>query len=303
MKIQSINYTNIFLVLLLFLISCQKKSPLGSKANPLKMYFVPSVETGKILSDGKRIAEMLHEETGFYFHIAVPVSYAAVIEAMGTNEADIAWLPPFAYILANELYDAQVGLTTIRNGLQKYRGQFLARADSRIDSLQEIEGKIVAYTDAASTSGYIYPSAILKEKGIYPAKTFFAGGHPQAIIAVYQGTADVACTFWSPKRGDEIHDARMHVLNTYPDVVEKVKIFAYTDWIPNDTVTFTKNLSNEIKQKIVTGLIEIAQTDKGKNIFQKNYDIDGFVPARDADYDIVRNTLKNLNVSTERFIK
>lgn len=302
MKLKSFHLSILF-TLLLFFTSCQNQAPLGSKRNPIKMYFVPSVEAGKILSDGEKITEMLQQETGYYFHVAVPISYAAVIEALGTNEADIVWLPPFAYILANKLYDAQVGLTTIRNGLEKYRGQFLARADSGIDSLKDVEGKTVAYTDAASTSGYIYPSAILKEKGISPAKTFFAGGHPQAIISVYQGTADVACTFWSPKRGNEIHDARMHVLNTYPDVTEKIKIFAFSDWIPNDTVTFNKNLAPEIKQNIISALIKIVRTEKGKKIFKDTYDIDGFVTSEDSDYDIVRNALESLNLNATKFIK
>lgn len=297
-----IQFLLLFTTLVLF-IGCQNQTRLGTKTNPIKMYFVPSVETGKILSDGETITKLLHAETGYFFEVAVPISYGAVIEALGTDEADIVWLPPFAYILANKLYDAQVGLTTIRNGLKQYRGQFLARADSKIDSLSDVKGKTVAYTDAASTSGYIYPSAILKQKGISPAKTFFAGGHPQAIISVYQGTADVACTFWSPKRGEEIHDARMHVQDTYPDVVDKIKIFAFSDWIPNDTVTFNKNLPKKIQKNIMDALIKIVHTKAGKKIFKDTYDIDGFIKSEDSDYDIVRNKLETLHLDANNFIE
>jgi len=45
---------------------------------------------------------------------------------------------------------------------------------------------------------------------------------PRQFLAVYQGTADVGCTFWSPPDEDgTIHDARRAVLETYPDVVGK----------------------------------------------------------------------------------
>ncbi len=297
------NYYFLSALLIIIFSGCSQKAPLSSKKNPIKMYFVPSVEAGKILSDGEKITELLQKKTGYYFKIAVPTSYASVIEAMGTDEADIAWFPPFAYILANRLYGAEVGLTTIRNDLQKYRGQFLVRADSKLNTLQDIEGKVIAYTDAASTSGYVYPSALLKQKGIIPEKSFFAGGHPQAIIAVYNGTADVGCTFWSPQRGDEIHDARMHVLETYPDVIKKIKIIGFTDWIPNDTVTFRKGFPKELKENIIKALIDIAKTKEGKKIFQDTYDIDGFVQSTDSDYDIVRNALKSLNVGEEHFIE
>ena len=54
---------------------------------------------------------------------------------------------------------------TVRNGLKMYRGQFIARANDNIKGIEDMQGKVIAYTDAASTSGYIYPSAMLKAKG------------------------------------------------------------------------------------------------------------------------------------------
>ena len=293
----------LFLFVLLFVFGCTQKAELGTKRNPVKMYFVPSMEAGKIITSGKEIAQYLHEKTGYYFKVAVPTSYAAVIEAMGTKETDIAWLATFAYILAHEKYGAEVGLMTVRRGLKKYRGQFVARSDSKIDSLSDINGKVIAYTDAASTSGYIYPSALLKEKHIVPAKTMFAGGHPQAILAVYQGTADVGCTYWSPPDENGIpQDARLAVSDTYPDVLKKIKIVGFTDWIPNDTVTFRKGFPAEMKEKIIASLLEFAQTKNGKQVLNNLFNISDFVRADDSEYDVVRKTLKTLGENASAFL-
>ncbi len=277
---------------------------LGSKQNPIKMFFVPSLEAGKVVSSGEAIANYLENETKLHFKVAVPTSYAAVIEALGTYQADVAWLPTYAYILAKQKYDAQVRLMTVRNGLTKYRGQFVARSDSNIDSLQDIEGKVIAYTDAASTSGYIYPSAILKQRGITPKDYFFAGGHPQAILAVYSGRADVGCSYWSPPdaRGKPM-DAREKLLETYPDVFEKVKIVDYTDWIPNDTVTFRKDLPPELEGIIVQTLYRYAQSEEGKKVLKALYDIDGLEYASDEDYEIVRTTLKTMNMDPAELLQ
>ena len=277
---------------------------LGSKQNPIKMFFVPSLEAGKVVSSGEAIANYLENETKLHFKVAVPTSYAAVIEALGTYQADVAWLPTYAYILAKQKYDAQVRLMTVRNGLTKYRGQFVARSDSNIDSLQDIEGKIIAYTDAASTSGYIYPSAILKQRGITPKDYFFAGGHPQAILAVYSGRADVGCSYWSPPdaKGKPM-DAREKLLETYPDVFEKVKIVDYTDWIPNDTVTFMKDLPPELEGIIVQTLYRYAQSEEGKKVLKALYDIDGLEYASDEDYEIVRTTLKTMNMDPAELLQ
>ncbi|MBW6513342.1 MAG: phosphate/phosphite/phosphonate ABC transporter substrate-binding protein [Candidatus Syntrophosphaera sp.] len=276
---------------------------LGSKKNPIKMYFVPSMEASTVVTSGEAIADYLEKETGYRFKVAVPTSYAAVIEAIGTFQADVAWLPTFAYVLAQEKYSAEVKFMTIRNGLDKYRGQFVARSDSGIDSLAHIAGKVIAYTDAASASGYIYPSAILKLQGVEPGRYTFAGGHPQSITAVYNGTADVGCTYWSPPDASgKPKDAREKLLETYPDVFDKIKIVAFTDWIPNDTVTFRRALPPQIEASLIAALAKFSQSDDGQEVLRALYDIDGLSPATDADYDVVRHTLGTLGMDPQEML-
>lgn len=50
-----------------------------------------------------------------------------MIEALGNYQADIAWLPTFAYVLAKEKHDVEVKFMTVRDSLKMYRGQFIAR--------------------------------------------------------------------------------------------------------------------------------------------------------------------------------
>jgi len=308
----NIRHNALLFLILAILLSCSSESDrvkranrdLGSKRNPIKMYFVPSLEAGKIVNSAEGIATYLKQSTGMHFKVAVPTSYAAVIEALGTYQADIAWLSTYAYILAKQKYDAEVRLMTVRNGLKAYRGQFVARTDSGIDDIDDIEGKIIAYTDAASTSGYIYPSAILKQRGITPKDYFFAGGHSQAILAVYSGRADIACTYWSPP--DETgtpRDARVKLLETFPDIFDKISIVGFSDWIPNDTVTFRKDIPSELRDQITTALLEFASTNHGKETLKALYDIDGLVPASDEDYEIVRTTLRMMGMDPSTMMK
>ena len=294
---------SVVIVILFSISGCGKKGELGTESNPIKMYFVPSMEAGKVVTSGEAIANELEKLTGYKFKIAVPTSYAAVIEAMGASQADIGWLPTFAYILAKQKYNAEIGLTTVRYGLESYRGQFVVKADSGIESLADIEGKTIAFTDASSTSGYIYPSALLKKNGIEPAKYYFAGGHPQAMLAVYQGRADVGCSYWSPVHDGIPQDARKAVLETYPDIMEKVKPIAFTDWIPNDTVTFRYEFPEKMKNDVINALMEYSQTPAGKQSLEELYSVDGFVLAKDEDYDVVREALDALDISAEEFVK
>jgi phosphonate transport system substrate-binding protein len=289
----------------LVLVSCgkQKEYPLGSEKNPVKMFFVPSAEVGKIVSQAEELEKYLEDKTGYHFKIEVPMSYAAVIEAIGVNNADIAWLGTFAYVLANEKYGAEVALTTLRKGMAAYRGQFVAKASSNIFSVEDLQGKTIAYTDKGSTSGYIYPAGMLNQKNIEPKNVLFAGGHPQAISAVYDGRADAGCSFWSPEYEGVPQDARKLVAENLPDVYDKVKIIGLTDWIPNDTVVFRKNMDNEMKNNILRNLLAYSETEEGKEVLRKLYEIDGFTEAKDDDYDVVRKTVEALGYNLEEMVK
>jgi phosphonate transport system substrate-binding protein len=292
------------IVTLSLVLSCSKTAPLGSKKNPIKMFFVPSMEANKVVISAESISKQLQKDTGYYFKVAVPTSYAAVIEALGTNECDIAWLATYAYILAHDKFGAEVRLSTVRNGLNKYRGQFFARSDSGINRIEDIAGKVIAYTDAASTSGYIYPAAVLKSKNIVPKDFFYAGGHPQSVLAVYSGRADVGCSFWSPPDSANVpQDARLKLLETYPDVFQKISIIGFTDWIPNDTVTMRKDLPQGIQDKIIASLLAYVQTPEGKKTMKDLYDIDGLNKAVDADYNVVRETLRLQGKDPNDFLK
>lgn len=282
------------LVLLVF--GCEK-APLGSKKNPIKMYFVPSLEHDKLISSGTLIETELERISGYEIETKVPTSYAAVIEAMGVGRADIAWLPTFSYYLANKKYGAYVTFQTVRSGLSDYKGQFIARADSDIDSLENIEGRIIAYTDASSTSGYIFPSALLAFDKIVPAKKMFLGAHDTVIRAVLQGKADVGCTYWSPEVDGVPQDARKKLIVEEPNIFEKIKIVGFTDWIPNDNCTFRKDMPQEIATKMIEAIEEFKNSETGKAAFKELYDIDDLKRVDDSAYDVVKQRLDAIDTT------
>jgi phosphonate transport system substrate-binding protein len=283
--------------ILVFLISACDKGPLGTKSNPIKMYFVPSLEQDKLISSGSLIEEELERISGYEIETNVPTSYAAVIETMGVGRADIAWLPTYAYYLANKKYGAYVTFQTVRSGLSEYKGQFITRADSDLNSIEDIQDKIIAYTDASSTSGYIFPSALLAYKKIEPSKKIFLGGHDTVIRAVLQGKADVGCTYWSPAVDGVPQDARKKLLTEEPNIFEKIKIIGYTDWIPNDNCTFRKELPKEVAEKMIAAIEEFKNTPKGKKAFKDLYDIDDLKRVDDSAYDVIKQRLDAIDTS------
>lgn len=280
-----------------------KRKELGTEANPIKLFFVPSVDAQLIASNAKTVEAHLEKATGWKFKASVPASYVAVVEAFGTDRADVAILTTSSYLLANERYGAQALLTSIRFGLPTYRAQIIARADGPIKKIEDINGKRFAFVDPASASGYILPAKILQDNKVQPSQTIFASKHDNVVTMVYQKQVDAGATFYSPPNEGKIQDARKLVLTQYPDVEEKIKIVTLTDDIPNDPIVFRKTLPEEMKKKIADTLFDWVKTEEGKKAFEALYGITDLRRGSDADYNKFREILKALGKSVDTLVK
>lgn len=279
---------------------------LGSRTNPIKIYFTPSVDAERITTNAKELIDFLEKETGYYFITAVPASFIAVVEAFGTKKTDIASINTFSYLMANEKYGAEAKLRIVRDGNQTfYKGQFITRFDSGINDLSDIQDRTIAYVDPSSTSGYILPKAKLDKMGVKPSESVFAMKHDNVVTMVYQRQVDAGATYYAPphSKTGEILDARMRVKPQFPDVEEKIKIIGFTEEIPNDPWVFRKDMDEEMKQKIIGALIKFVNTDKGREALFEIYDIVGLIPTSDKDYDKLRNMLKAQGISFEKLVK
>jgi phosphonate transport system substrate-binding protein len=279
---------------------------LGSRSNPIKIFFTPSVDAKRIANNAKQLVDFLEKETGYYYRTAIPASFIAVVEAFGTKKADIAGINTFSYLMANEKYGAEARLRVVRDGNEiNYKGQFLARYDSGIDSIPDIDGHSIAFVDPSSTSGFILPKSLLDSKGIKPSEEVFAMRHDNVVVMVYQGQVDAGATYWAPRSPEtgEILDARMRVKQQFPDVEKKVKIIGFTEEIPNDPLVFRKDMDEGMKQKIISAFLKFVATKEGREAMYEIYDIVNLIPAKDSDYDKLRQLLKARNISFEKLVE
>ncbi len=285
------------------LAGCTKKEELGTASNPIKLHFVPSVDAKVIESNSQVFKAFLEKNTPYKYEISIPQSYVAVVESFGTKRADIAAINTFGYVLAHEKYGAQALLTVLRHGASTYQSQFLARTDSAINSVADLAGKKIAFVDPASTSGYLLPLKTLKDKNIEPKETVFASKHDNVVSMIYQGQVDAGATFYSPPADGKIEDARRLVLTQYPDVEAKVKIVELSEPIPNDPIIFRKEMTEEMKQKIVQAFLDFVATPEGKTAFKEIYGVTELKKATDTDYDAVRKMLTSLGKSATELMQ
>jgi len=265
--------------------SCdRKRAEIGSKENPIKLFFVPSVDLKVIEDSSKKTKEFLEKETGYKFEISIPQSYIAVVEAFGTDRADVAALNTYGYYLAHTKHKVEARLTVVRHGSNTYQSQFIVKAGSKIKSIADFKGKKIAFVDPASASGYLLPLKMLRDKGVEPGEIVFAMKHDNVVSMVYNGQVEGGATFHSPPFEGKIEDARRLVLTQYPDVAEKVQILQLSEPILNDPIVFRASLPETIKKQITDAFLKYVKTDEGKLALKAIYSVDDFKQVTDADY-------------------
>jgi phosphonate transport system substrate-binding protein len=276
------------------LLSCSFPSPasLGSKENPIKFYFTPSLDANDILVQADRLMKLLERETGYFFSYAIPTSYIVVVEAFGTSRSDIAWMNSFGYLLAHQKYGAEARLRILRNGESSYRGEIITHVDSGINEITDLNKKKIAFVDPSSTSGYLLPLKLFKENDVRLGEQVFAMKHDNVVAMVYQRKVDAGACFYSPPdEAGRIKDARSRVMTQFPDVEEKVRIIKITDPIPNDPIVFRKDIPLQIKLKVEKALINLLRSEEGKRALYAISSTDGMMLASDEEYNVLRELI------------
>jgi len=272
------------------------------------MALAPSATSQELQTGGDAIAAKLSELTGYTIKTVVPTNYAALVEAMGSGNAHIGWLPPLAYMLAKDKGYADVGLAVLRADSDHYGFQYVTNA-ARVNAdgtpmftsyfdpatgksiadaataLKQFEGKKPCWTDPLSASGYVLPFGLLAKEGVKAKAGAWVQGHPTVINSVYLSPNGEICDF-----GATFIDARTAVVKNFADVNDKVVVIYVSDpIIPNDNVSFAATLPADVRQKLSDALLQLAGTEEGRALLKNGgYDIGGLKAVDDTFYDEFR---------------
>ena len=280
---------------------------LGSFDRPISLAFTPSVQAATISTNSNAIKAALEKATALAWKVTAMTSYAAQVEAMCSGSVDIGF---FATIQMTLLVDKGCG-TPVLGALRidpdtkqlstSYSSQIIVRADSGITDLSGLKGKKFAFVDPLSASGFVYPTLTIKNKTGQDPKTFFsstifAGGHPQAALAVYQGTVDGAATFIDVRT---LSDGVTVATGMPPDILTKTKRIDKAGPIPNDGVAIGKTLSDDLAKQSKQALIDYAKSDDGKKVLGALYQWDGLQEIDAKFYDSMKDALKLAGVDVQ----
>jgi phosphonate transport system substrate-binding protein len=151
--------------------------------------------------------KLLEQKMKVPVELFTSANYDGVMEGLLGGQLDAAGLGAGSYAgvyLRNP--DAVEPLVTVQqlDGSLGYHSVLFVRADSPYQTLDDLRGRSLMFTDRDSTSGFLVPHHELSRNG-YPLRHFgsfgFAGSHPATVRSVLDGQFDAGVT-WTSGIGD-----------------------------------------------------------------------------------------------------
>ncbi len=120
-------------------------------------------------------------------------NYREMVDLLLSGKLDCAWLCGYPYV--RQRTRLKLVAVPLWQGRPLYQSYLItARTSTRIQSLADLRGKIFAYSDPDSNSGFLYPQYVLRSQNENPAsyfsRTFFTWAHRNVVEAVSLGLAD-----------------------------------------------------------------------------------------------------------------
>jgi phosphonate transport system substrate-binding protein len=263
-------------------------------AEALTYAYLPQYSHAVSFERHRRLLRYLRSKTGLSLRQIFPNTFAEHIKMVERGEIDISFTNPFVYISLARLGSEAFARIVEADSGADFQGQVIVRADNpAIGRLEDCRGKRLIAVDPNSAGGYLYPMGLFYDHGItredFQEVTFASGsgGRQEAVVlAVYAGAYDVGT----------IRKGTLEVVRDKIDL-EQIRVLAETRPYPGWVYSVRKGFDPSARDKIAKALMALKASRPEEARILSAAGMVGIVPARDADFDPVRDLITRLNVS------
>lgn len=242
-------------------------------------------------SDSAALRAYLSEKLGRTVTTRVFKDYESLASAVAAGEVDVAWMQPLALVAAKRKGAVTPLVKAVRHGLPFYRGVLFTKADQKGEGLKSLEGLRVAWVDAHSAAGYLFPRAALVRAGLKPASFFasesFAGDHDAVCRAVLEGKADVGATFADDRPDGQKMLVDGCVQSVGAEAASGLKIVSTSAPIPNDAIAVRPGLASAEVARLRSVFLGLSGNEDGRSLLGRVFKSEGFVEVGPSDFEPV----------------
>jgi phosphonate transport system substrate-binding protein len=188
------------------------------------------------------------------------------------RRADFYMESPYPTYLINDVYDSgKLLLRRWKGGMADYRALIFTRTEGDTKHLEDLKGKIIAFEDPESTSGYYLPKLLLTRRGftLSPAARIDAKVRPGEIGYVFASsqrklldlvlTQKVAAGAFSNDDYARLDESKRSAIT----------VLAETASLPRHLVSVSKNLAPAMVKGLEKVLLSMDRDPEGRSILQK----------------------------------
>lgn len=261
----------------------------ADKYKELVFAVVPAENASGVTERYQPLVDYWTKQLGVPVKLRVANDYAAVIEGQRSGQIHIGYHGPasFARTLKTGVKAEAFALDVQKDGTKGYYSVFYVKKDAPYQKLADLKGKNLGLVDPNSMSGWNVPLFSLDKQGISP-DTFFGkvlttGSHENAVLALQQGTVDVAANWYN----DENESNLMRMERKGMAKSADFRIVAKSELIPASPWTYLADLPADLKKAIATSFLELHT--RAPDVFQKITDgkAQPFAPIDNAAYQPV----------------
>lgn len=245
------------------------------------------------------LAANLSESDARLGKVKIAPDLKTIAQWLQSGEVDIYFDSPYPAMMVSEQSGAQPILRRWKDGTAEYSGIFFALKEQDITSADDLKGKMIAFDEPVSTSGYFLPIVYLLEQGLNPVEK----SSPTAPVA-----ADEVGYVFSNDEENVIQwvvsgkvAAGVVKQPSFMEMPEssrsKMTVIGETEKVARHIVMVRSDMEPEQVKKIKTLLVEMDKTPQGKTVlkqFEETSQFDEFPTQQEIDkiqdwYKLVEN--------------
>jgi len=274
-----------------------------AKYPELTFAVVPAENASGVTERWTPFTAYLSKELGVKVNLRIANDYAAVIEGQRSGNIHLASYGSASFArprLTGVKTDAFANDINI-DGSTGYYSVFFVKATSPYKTVQDLKGKNLGLVDPNSTSGNNVPRFELDKMGITDADGFFSkvvftGSHENALLALSQGTVDVAANQWTNDADSTLqqmlHKGMLKNADGTPMKKDDFRIIHKSAPIINGPYAYSSDLPEDLKAAIRKAFEEAPTKDKAAFDKLSDGQKKGFHPATTKDWDATIDLIK-----------
>ena len=209
-------------------------------------------------------------------HLGRPViftqrgTYREILELMHEEKLDFAWLCGYPYVRNKNQF--RLVALPLYHGEPLYHSYLIVPAsDTKTLSLAGLSGKVFAFSDPNSNSGYLYPEYLLAQKNLTPAsfffRSFFTWSHREVVEAVASGLA----------HGGAVDSYVWDTLSrTHPELTSKTRIVSESPQFAFPPIVASRSVSTSDLKAFQSVLFSMEENAEGASLLDK-LNLNGFI--------------------------